>query len=129
MVEVKVLSVTTNLPTVVSHVPVSVKAEKVWTEDEIKTLLFAKPEAVEKAIVKLYQRQTADERQSADTKHDNGRGFSQSTCRRGTIYAGWVIENPTKKWGHKLYGQALVKARKICLFHLKQLTRIANGEK
>jgi hypothetical protein len=44
-----------------------------WTEQQIVTLLDTNDRAVERAIVAIYERQTADEKQTEHTRHDNSR--------------------------------------------------------
>jgi hypothetical protein len=91
-----------------------------WTPDGIKVLVMGRNEAVERAMVAIWDRQTADEKSADATKHDNGVGFSGSTVRRGSYYAKWV------KSGRRLSGSHLERARHIALRHLRQLTNIAN---
>lgn len=63
-----------------------------WTKDHIKELLLRNDRAVERALVVLFQRQTADEQMQADTKHHNNRGFTQSDARWMTQLAKQVMK-------------------------------------
>lgn len=96
--------------------------KRVWTRTEIENLLTTNNRAVEKAMVAIYERQTADEKASETTNHNNNVGFSGNTARKGTYYAKWVLS------GRRLTHHHLDKARQIALHHAGQLTKIANGE-
>jgi hypothetical protein len=95
---------------------------KTWTREEIETLVTTNDRAVERAMVSIWERQTADEQSTETTRHSNGVGFSGWTARSGTYYAGWV------RSGRRLTGKHLDKARRIALHHAGQLTAIANGK-
>jgi hypothetical protein len=95
---------------------------KTWTREAIENLIRTNPRAVERAMVAIWERQTADEQSTDTTRHSNGIGFSGWTARSGSYYAGWV------RSGRSLTGKHLDKARRIALHHAGQLTRIANGE-
>lgn len=94
---------------------------KQWTRDEIDTILRTKPGAVERAMLRLYDRQTEDEKSTSHTRHDNARGFSSAFASRGSYYARWVLG------GRELTGQHREKALRIALTHSKQLVEIANA--
>jgi hypothetical protein len=94
---------------------------KTWTRTEIEALINSNDRAVERAMVAIWERQTADEQATQDTRHHNGRGFAAWSARSGTYFAEWV------RSGRRLTGKHLVKARKIALHHAGQLTDFANG--
>ena len=96
-------------------------AQKTWTRTEIEALINSNDRAVERAMVAIWERQTADEQATQDTRHHNGRGFAAWSARSGTYFAEWV------RSGRRLTGKHLVKARKIALHHAGQLTDFANG--
>ena len=96
-------------------------AQKTWTRTEIETLINTNDRAVERAMVAIWERQTADEQETQGTRHHNGRGFAAWSARSGTYYANWV------RSGRHLTGKHLAKARKIALHHAGQLTDFANG--
>lgn len=91
-----------------------------WTKDRIINLLKSNDRAVEKAIVAIYHRQTADEKATSDTKHTNHRGFRSNHASRGSYYARWVLS------GRTLSGYHVEKAREIALHYHRQLSEIAN---
>jgi hypothetical protein len=95
---------------------------RVWTRAEIENLLRNNNMAVEKGIVAIFERQTADEQESESTNHHNNIGFCGWAARNGTYYAKWV------KSGRRLTGSHLEKARNIALHHAGQLTKIANKQ-
>ena len=92
-----------------------------FTVEEIKNLIQNNDIAVGRAMVALYNEQTIDEKTDGQTRNTNGRGFSYRTAPKGTYYAKWVLS------GKKLTGYHLDNARKIAMFHIKQLTNLANG--
>jgi len=94
---------------------------KTWTRTEIEAMINDNDRAVERAMVAIWERQTADEQETQGTRHHNGRGFAAWSARSGTYYAEWV------RSGRRLTGKHLVKARKIALHHAGQLTDFANG--
>lgn len=94
---------------------------KTWTRDDINGILRTNPKAVGRAMLRLYERQTQDERSSSTTKHENARGFSSAFASRGSYYARWV------QGGRELTGKHLDTARRIAITHSKQLVEIANG--
>ena len=96
--------------------------KKIWTREDIVALLNTSDRAVERGVVAIWQRQTADEQSTDTTRHSNGVGFSGWSAHSGSYYAKWVES------GRRLTGKHLDKARKIVLHHAAQLTRIANGE-
>lgn len=93
---------------------------KVWTREEITTMLNTSDRAVERAMVALWERQEEDERTDGNTRHRNGCGFAHSTVGSGTYFANWV------RSGRRLTGHHLAKARRIAHFHAGQLTAMAN---
>ena len=96
--------------------------KKIWTREDITALLTSSDRAVERGVVAIWQRQTADEQATETTRHSNGIGFSGWSAHSGSYYAKWVES------GRRLTGKHLAGARKIALHHAAQLTRIANGE-
>ena len=93
---------------------------KIYTVSEIEDMVANNNKAVERGILAIHARQTADEQVSANVRHDNNMGFSVCYARSGTYFARWIAS------GRTLDGKHLDKARKICLHHVAQLTKIAN---
>jgi len=88
---------------------------KVWNKGHVIQLLLTNNEAVEKAMVALYNRQTADEQSTQETRHSNGVGFSGAHAHLGSYYAKWVLS------GRNLTGRHLEKARAMSLKYTDQL--------
>jgi len=91
-----------------------------YTREDIDRILNSNPRAVGRAMIVLFQRQTADEQRRSSTRHQNGRGFNAYSARSGSYYARWV------KSGRRLTGRHLAKARSIALRHSRQLVEEAN---
>lgn len=91
-----------------------------WTKEAVKALLDANPLAVERAIVAIYQRQTADERASGVTRWKNGIGFAAVDANRGAYMARWILG------GKHLSGKWLEKGRHVACRYVRQLADIAN---
>ena len=91
-----------------------------WNEAKIVALLETNNRAVEKAIVAIYNRQTADEKLAQSTRHDNKMGFSAAHAAKASYYARWILS------GRSLTGKHLSDAREIAIRYRKQLLAIAN---
>lgn len=93
-----------------------------WTRTQIDQLLRTNPLAVERAMVRLYELQTNDEKMVGQTRWHNGQGFAAYAGKRGSYYAKWVLS------GRHLTGPHLQKALAIALRHSGQLVNIANSK-
>jgi hypothetical protein len=49
---------------------------KTWDKPSIQTLIHSNPKALHRAIIKIYERQTADEQDLDQTIEHNGIGFN-----------------------------------------------------
>ena len=95
---------------------------KIWTCEEIKEHLLSNDQWVARAILALYDRQTADEKVTKSTKVTNGKGFTSYDAPFGCYCGTWI------KAGKPLTGKFLEKCRKMTSGrYLKQITDIANG--
>ena len=92
-----------------------------WDKNAIVGLLDRNPVAVERAIVAIYRRQTAEEQQVQDTRESNGVGFSGAHAQVGSYYATWILS------GKHLSGKHLEKARNMAKRYTRQLVEIAGG--
>jgi hypothetical protein len=90
-----------------------------WTREKVIELLDRNPRAVERAIVALYNLQTADEQAAGITRLQNGAGFSAFDAKAGTYYAEWILS------GKRLSGKYLAKAREMAKKYVGQLVAIA----
>lgn len=93
-----------------------------YTRADIIALLERHDKAVERGLVAIYNRQTADERATAHTKHANGVGFSGVDARLGSYLAKWIQS------GKPLTGKHLERGRRIARKYVGQLTDIANRQ-
>ena len=119
---------------------------KTYTRIEINNLLRTNDKAVERAIVRLFELQNADEQRYATTNTHNNRGFCSSDARAGTRFARWIQgmdDNNRKKFPAKSLnhpkasrifrnycknGEAVIgRARRIAIKHSRQLVEIANA--
>ena len=89
------------------------------TPEYISWLLTTNNRAVERAILCLYNRQTADEQATQTTKHCNGRGFNSGDARKGTYMAKWILT------GNHLSGEWLIEAKMMAFKYLGQLVEEA----
>jgi hypothetical protein len=102
-----------------------------WTKERIQHLLNTNDLAVERALVTIYDRQTQDEKQDSDVKHDNQRGFRANHASKGSYYArivlkGWK-QDRNKNRVH-LNPVKLATARAMVLHYHRQLCEIANAK-
>ena len=90
-----------------------------WTPETIKALLDRDVLAVERAVVAIYRRQTADEQECYETKHHNRVGFAACHAGLGTYYAKWILS------GKHLSGSHVERARRMVRHYAGQLHQIA----
>ena len=90
-----------------------------WTPETIKALLDRDVLAVERAILAIYRRQTADEQAAYETKHHNRVGFAACHAGLGTYYAKWILS------GKHLSGSHVERARRMVRHYAGQLHQIA----
>lgn len=93
---------------------------KTWTKDEILALLAERDAAVARALVALYERQTADEQSALITTHHNKMGFNGLDARFGSELARKVLK------GWTLSPKQLAAARKMLRKYAGQLVLVAN---
>jgi hypothetical protein len=95
---------------------------KVWTKEEIKDLIGKSNKMVSRSLVKLFEKQTEDEKSSEETKHHNGVGFNGTDGKFLSSLAKQVLQ------GRTLTEKQLTHARKKLIKYSGQLAKIANGE-
>jgi hypothetical protein len=75
-----------------------------WTKEKIINLLHTNDKAVGRALMRLYERQTFDEREAKDVKYKNGMGFRPCHARVGVEMAeffkkqGYLTEKQARYW-------------------------------
>ncbi len=128
-----------------SHPEQNVRGE--WTRAQIDAKLRGSDEAVETAIIRLFELQTASEQNSAGTHCQNAEGFDSGNAKAGTRFARWLlgmndrneVKYPKKSLNHpranRIFsrycqdgGTVMDRARKIALRHSSQLVTIANAK-
>ena len=95
---------------------------KTWTKDEMKDILTRYDDQLCKAVVKIWEYQTADEQRVGETKEHNGVGFNGLDANILSSFAEFY-----KRTGF-LTPKQIVIARKKMMKYAGQLCRIANGE-
>lgn len=93
---------------------------RIWTEDEIKTLIQENDKVLYGALKKLYAEQTADEQSDGNTKYHNGVGFNGADAKIMSSFAEFL-----NKTGFLTTKQKAVARKKLIKYN-KQLTRLAN---
>lgn len=93
-----------------------------WTKEEIKVVIMRNDSQCCKALIELYNRQTADEQASGETNHQNGAGFNGLDAGILSSFAEFYLNA-----GFLTPRQMAVLRRKIGKY-CGQLARIANGE-
>lgn len=108
---------------------------KIQTPETIKELLSNSNAAVERALVVLYERQTADEQASQSTSHQNGMGFGAFDAEILSSFACQVNAKlgqhsdylgRARKLGECLSAKQMELARKKVVRYAKQLALVAN---
>ncbi len=94
---------------------------RVWTEEEIRHLIQTNDEVLYDGLRKLYECQTADEKSSASTRVQNGKGFNSVDAKFLTSVSQFLIRT-----GFLTPKQKAVVRKKLVKYN-KQLTAIANA--
>lgn len=89
------------------------------TRGEIEIRMQEDLRWLERAIVAIYERQTAAEQAAGQTREHNGIGFNGVDAPFLTYLAEWILS------GKHLSGKFLIKARKRMVKYSGQLQRIA----
>lgn len=93
-----------------------------WNKDNMKDILAKYDDQVCKAIVKIYEYQTADERVCHETKENNGVGFNGADAPIMSSFAEFYMKRGF------LSPKQLMIARKKIMKYAGQLANIANAE-
>lgn len=95
---------------------------KTWTETEIKNLVQTNDKVMYRALVNLYQCQTADEQIQKSANYQNGIGFNGADANIMTSFAEFYLRTGF------LTPKQIVICRKKLNKYGKQLTKIANSK-
>jgi len=106
-----------------------VERKRTWTEEEIVDLLRGSNLAVERAMLRLYERQVAIEKATSESRLLNTVGFCAFSARSGSKFARVIAARARKgiPAGRRLYGEWLARAREIAIRHRRQLLELANA--
>jgi hypothetical protein len=118
-----------------------------YTRDQINKILMTNDAAVERAIIVLFNRQTADEQSTAHTKNQNSIGFSACDAKAGTRFARFLLgmndrnqvryrkKNLSHPTSERIFSQycrqgesPIDRARRIAIKHSRQLVNEANNK-
>src|SRR5947208_478034 len=98
-----------------------------YSKEAILDLMTHDQGFLEGCIVRIYEKQTEDEKHTGETTHDNGIGFSGCDSRNGTYMAEYILKGVNqyrKTYGQNLSGRFLEKARKFMPKYAGQLVKI-----
>lgn len=93
---------------------------KIWTLEEIKNLLQTNDKFVMRSVVKIFEKQTEDEKEHDGTSHNNGIGYNGTDAFIMSRFAKFYIDK-----GYLSVKQLDIAKKKIQKY-AKQLTKIAN---
>lgn len=94
---------------------------RVWSEEEIKSLVQTNDKVLYGALKKLYEQQTVDEKWSGETRNTNGVGFNKVDSKFLSSVAEFLLAR-----GYLTDKQKYVTRRRLVKYN-KQLTRLANA--
>ena len=95
--------------------------KKVWTKDEIKSMLNENDRAVARGVLAIYNRQTDGEKIDDNTHESNGVGFNKIDAEILSSFARWFYAH-----GYLTEKQTAI-ARKKIMKYAGQLVEIANA--
>ena len=95
---------------------------KTWTAETIRENILKSDAWLKRAIIAIYERQTADEKASGETSHNNGVGFNGADSFILSSFAEQIKARGT------LSPKQTEIARKKMPKYAKQLTSIANNK-
>ena len=95
---------------------------RTWTKDEIKYKIFTSDEWLYRAILAIYSKQSDKEKETGETRYENGVGFTGYDARSLSYYAKWILRHKKlDRWHINIVRERMMK-------YAKQLTKIANNE-
>ncbi len=89
-----------------------------WTKEKIVHLIDTNDKAVVRALITIYQRQTADEQSAESTSHSNGVGF-------GALDAQFLTSIAKKALKYPLTERQIAAVRKSIKKYWRQLLEVA----
>lgn len=100
-----------------------------WTKDAILDKLATNDVMVERSLLVMYERQTADEQSAQSTGHNNGIGFNGTDAEILSKFAEWVKGGKQRgiPEGKRLSEKQRILTRKKLKKYSRQLLEAANG--
>ena len=95
-------------------------AKRIWSEDEIRSLIQTNETVLYRALLKLYRCQTSEEQDSGETVEHNGMGFNAFDASFLTSASEFLLSR-----GYLTDRQKVVVRKKLVKYN-KQLTKLAN---
>lgn len=96
-----------------------------WTKESIQDLLNRNDLAVERAILRIYERQTWDEQESYSTRIENGKGFTGADAG---FFSSLATQIQCGTPGHALTRKQRAKARKGIGKYWRQLLEVIDDQ-
>lgn len=94
--------------------------KKIWTAEEIRTLIQTNDKVLYGALRKLYACQTEDEKVAGTTSHNNGKGFNGIDAPILSSFCEFL-----NRTGFLTVKQKAIARKKLVKYN-KQLTTLAN---
>lgn len=94
-------------------------AQKVWTKELVQELISTNEKALARAVLQLYNRQTAAEIASQSTREHNGRGFNSKDAP--------FLSDIARKlplYGNRMTPRQIARVRPMMLKYWRQLLEI-----
>lgn len=101
---------------------------KTWTVETIREAIMTSTVMVERSILELFNRQTADEQTMGATRHHNAMGFNGPDAEFMSSLAGWILRS-SRVEGSRLSPKQIVHARKKLPKYARQLLEVAEAKK
>jgi hypothetical protein len=104
-----------------------------WTPEQIEGMLNTNDQAIARALLALWARQTDEEQQAQETIVKNGRGFASGDAKRAAFHVEYI-----NKWGASTpyfkskilpHWQEQVRGKMRICKYARQLAEIANMRK
>lgn len=97
-----------------------------FTKAQVRSNMALNQKWLERGILALDARQTADEKASDETIHDNDQGWNAADAKFGGYLANY-IRRCRRPEGQRLSGRFVGEAREMMRKYAGQLARIANA--
>jgi hypothetical protein len=96
---------------------------KVWTKEEIKTLILTNDVMLERSLMRIFARQTEIEKAASETNENNGVGFTGADAYILSEFAKWTMKVSSRPEGMRLTVKQKEIARKRMPKYATQLLK------